>query len=242
VSPRRVSARGYNPRMLRPTAAAALAGVRAALRARWRLALGAAAGVVALDVVVPPLVLSLARKPVDFFTVNPWLSQLGGYLRSGPGSLGERLGKTWDLALFWCSADSPYGGVEWGFAVTVADLARFGASGLLIGLYFALWAYRRDRLARAGWGARAGAQGGAAGAALGVLGVAGGGCTVMGCGAPVIPVVGLAFAGLSSTTLKWMAQASTIATAAALVGLGLGAVCFAASVGRSLSAGIARRR
>jgi len=209
----------------------ARAGVRAAVQARWRLLLGVAAAVVALDVVAPPLVLSLVRKPVDFFTMNPWLPQLPGYLASGPGALGERLLKAWNLALFWCSADSPYG-VEWGFAVTAADLARFALTGSLLGLYFALWAHRRERRTATGWGARAGAPGGAMGALLSVLGLAGGGCTVMGCGAPVIPVVALAFAGLSSTTLKWMAEASAIVTTAVLIGVALGVVYFAAAVGR----------
>jgi hypothetical protein len=42
----------------------------------------------------------------------------------------------------------------------------------------------------------------------------------MGCGAPVLPVIGLAFVGLSSTTIQWMSNLSTIGTAAVLVGLG----------------------
>jgi hypothetical protein len=42
----------------------------------------------------------------------------------------------------------------------------------------------------------------------------------MGCGAPVLPVIGLAFAGLSSTTIKWMSDVSTFGTAAVLLGLG----------------------
>ena len=46
----------------------------------------------------------------------------------------------------------------------------------------------------------------------GVLGVSTGGCTVMGCGAPVIPVVGLAFVGLSSGTLALLAELSRFAT------------------------------
>jgi hypothetical protein len=45
---------------------------------------------------------------------------------------------------------------------------------------------------------------------------------VMGCGAPVIPVVGLAFVGLSSTTLKWMSELSTVGTSVVLGGLVLG--------------------
>ena len=46
----------------------------------------------------------------------------------------------------------------------------------------------------------------------------------MGCGVPVIPVVGLAFAGLSSGTLTWMSELSTIGTTVAMVGLAVGVV------------------
>jgi hypothetical protein len=44
----------------------------------------------------------------------------------------------------------------------------------------------------------------------------------MGCGAPVLPVVGLAFAGLSSTTLAFLAGLSRVATPVILAGLALG--------------------
>jgi len=42
----------------------------------------------------------------------------------------------------------------------------------------------------------------------------------MGCGAPVLPVIGLAFVGLSSTTIKWMSDLSNLGTAAVMIGLG----------------------
>src|SRR5262249_29050072 len=45
-----------------------------------------------------------------------------------------------------------------------------------------------------------------------VVGFSTGPCSVMGCGAPVMPVLGLAFAGLSSTTIAWMSQLSSAAT------------------------------
>jgi hypothetical protein len=72
------------------------------------------------------------------------------------------------------------------------------------------------------WRVRASGQGGAVGAIASVCGLATGGCTVMGCGAPVIPVVGLAFAGLSSGTLTWMSNLSTVGTAAAMTFMTLG--------------------
>src|SRR5262249_35256022 len=167
---------------------------------RWLFA-SVAILVFALDLLVPPLVLSLARKPVTAFTVNPLLSSLPGYLASGPGVLGERLAKTWGLALFWFSADGSFG-IEWGFAVTPADLARFTLLSLLVAAYFALWLERRSPGATA-WGMRAGGSGGVLGALGGIFGLTTGGCTVMGCGAPVLPVIGLPFVGPPRPTIKW---------------------------------------
>jgi hypothetical protein len=195
-----------------------LRGIGAAVRSRPRLFLAIAFGVFALDIVVPPLVLTLARKPVTAFTINPWLPSLPDYLASGRGSLGERLAKAWGLALFWFSADNSFG-LEWGFAVTTADLTRFAFMSLLVAAYFVLWMERRAALPVAPWGRRTGGSGGVLGALGGIFGLSTGGCTVMGCGAPVLPVIGLAFAGLSSTTITWMSELSTIGTSAVLIGL-----------------------
>jgi hypothetical protein len=140
--------------------------------------------------------------------------------------------RAWGLALFWFSADGVFG-IDWGFAVTAADLARFALMALLIGAYFALWRYRREGAGTASRGLRAARQGGLLGAAGSVLGLATGGCTVMGCGAPMIPVVGLAFVGLSSGTLAWLAHTSTIATAAVIAGMTLGVGVMAWRVGAS---------
>jgi hypothetical protein len=41
----------------------------------------------------------------------------------------------------------------------------------------------------------------------------------MGCGAPVIPVLGLAFVGLESTTLHFLAQTSRVGTLAVFAAL-----------------------
>jgi hypothetical protein len=209
-----------------------LAGLGRALRARRGTFAGVAVTVFTLDILVPPLVLSIARARVDYFTFNPWLPSLPGYLRGGPGPLGERLERAFTLALFWFSADGIFG-VDWGFAVTAADLARFGLMAVLVGAYFALWRYRRDRAGRAGRGLRATPAGGVLGAAGSVLGLATGGCTVMGCGAPMIPVVGLAFVGLSSGTLAWLAQVSTIATVTVMAGMALGGLYLAWRIGAS---------
>ncbi len=62
-----------------------LTGIGRALRARPGLFVGVAAAVLVLDVLVPVAVLSIARVPVDYFTFNPWLGNLPGYLASGQG-------------------------------------------------------------------------------------------------------------------------------------------------------------
>jgi hypothetical protein len=205
-------------------------GIGWALRAHWGIFAAVTSVVLALDVLVPVVVLSLARKPVDYFTFNPWLPSLPGYLASGKGPLSERLDKAWGLALFWFSADGVFG-IDWGFAVTTADLARFILMAALVGAYFALWAHRRDRTGAAGWRMRAGRQGGMLGAVGSVCGLATGGCTVMGCGAPMIPVVGLAFVGLSSTTLALFAHVSTYATIAVIGGFAAGVLYLAWRLG-----------
>jgi len=191
----------------------AIRGLAAAIRRRPWLVLGVAAAVVALDVWLPPLVLSIVRKPWTYFTFNPWLTQLPAYLL-GSAPLGQKLDFLTRVAVFWFTADGPHGFPEWGFAVDTLDLARFMGMGLLIGLYVALL---MDRPAR-----RPGVpRGGAIGAVASVLGVSTGPCSVVGCGAPVLPVVGLAFAGLSSATLAVMSEASrllTLVVFAALVG------------------------
>jgi hypothetical protein len=50
-----------------------------------------------------------------------------------------------------------------------------------------------------------------------MLGLSTGPCSVMGCGAPVLPVVGLAVAGLSSGTLALLSGLSTVVGRVVLV-------------------------
>ncbi len=187
-----------------------LTGVRRALRHHPGVFLGAALATAALSVLLPPVVLSLFRKPVDYFTFNPWLKRLPDYLASDT-AIGEKVSKLSDLALFWFSADSPFGGTEWGYAVDVRDLGRIVVTSLLIGAYFTLWVHARRRRPPDGFHARAAGRGGAVGAVASVVGLSTGPCSVMGCGAPKLPVVGLAFAGLSSGTLALLAGVSTVA-------------------------------
>ena len=200
-------------------------GITVAARRRGGVFIGAAAGILALDLLLPPLILSIVRKPLDYFAFNAWLVELPRYIFSDPTPWLRKLEFLSGMAIFWYSADSPYGGVDWGAAVTVGDVSRFLAMALLIGVYFALVMHLRDR-AR-GASAKLTTSGGVSGALVGALGVSTGGCTVTGCGAPIIPVVGLAFAGLSSTTLAWLAAASRIGTAFVFAAIALGVLYFA---------------
>jgi hypothetical protein len=196
--------------------------VAAAVRARWGVFLAVAAGIFTLQPLIPPVVLSLVRKPWDYFAFNPWLSKLPGYLLSTDVPLEKKLGFLPNLALFWVTASGPYGSVEWGFAVDVTDLGRFVLTSLLVGAFFALWSYRRDRLSHRGWEARVSRSGGMMGVVASVFGLSTGPCSVTGCGAPVLPVLGLAFAGLSSGTIKFLSDVSKISAIVVMVGLALG--------------------
>lgn len=57
-----------------------------------------------------------------------------------------------------------------------------------------------------------GGSGGVVGAVGSVLGLSTGPCSVVGCGAPVLPAVGLVFAGLSSGTLALLSSVSRAST------------------------------
>jgi len=199
-----------------------LRGIGAALRSRWGVFAAVVAAVLALDLFLPPALLSIVRKPFDYFAFNAWLPEFPHYLVRPDVSIQQKLEFIPNLALFWFTADSPFGGVDWGFAVTVGDLLRFLLLSVLLGLYFALVFHRRGLASIAAPTARLAHTGGVSGALASVFGISTGGCTVMGCGAPVIPVVGLAFAGLSSGTLALLANLSLVATLVVFIVVGIG--------------------
>jgi len=201
-----------------------LRGIACAIRSRPGVFIIAATCVLALDLFLPIAVLSIARKPFDYCTFNPWLPLLLEYLFASATPWQQKLAFVANMALFWFSADSAFGGVDWGFAVTVSDLLRFLLLAVLFGAYFALVFHCRDRARDPGWRSRLSRGGGASGALASVLGVSTGGCTVMGCGAPVLPVVGLAFAGLSSGALALLAGASRVATMVVFIAVALGVI------------------
>ncbi len=206
-------------------------GISRAIREHRRVFFAVGLVVVALSVLGPPLVLSVARRPVDYFTVNPWLKRLPEYVMSPADPLPVKMEKLSDLALFWFSSDSPYGGIDWGFAVDVTDVGRILLLAGLFGAYFALVARRRATARLHAEDGPAARRGGVAGMLTSVVGLSTGPCSVMGCGAPVIPVVGLAFAGLSSGTLALLASLSRIMTALVFLGLAAGIVYLAWQTG-----------
>ena len=199
---------------------ATLRGIGAAVRARPGTALAVVGGVLALHVFLPPLVLTVTRTPWTYFAFNPWLARLPDYLVSS-APLEQKLAFLSRVALFWFTANGPYGFPEWGFAVDTMDLARFLAMSLLVGAYAALVLHHREQGRLAGWRATTSRAGGIVGAFAGVLGLSTGPCSVVGCGAPVLPVVGLVFAGLSSGTLAMLSGASRVLSAVVLVALTL---------------------
>lgn len=186
-------------------------GIFAALRARFGLALAVAAAVFAFNLVAPVALLSIARKPVDFFTFNPWLRRLPDYLVS-PEPLAAKLAVLFRLTIAWASADAP-DGLAWGFIVDVATLLRILCTSFVFGTYFALWSYRRQN---AGSAAR---PAGVVGAATSVFGLTTCPCALAGCGAPILPVLSLAFSGLSSGALLVFAAFSRIGIAVLLAAM-----------------------
>jgi hypothetical protein len=214
--------------LLRPVGAvravrATIRGIGLAIRARARIFAGVAFGVFALDLLLPVLVLSVARGRFNHVAINPWLAKLPEWLWTSDVPLTEKLEFLSDMALAWVLGNNPVGELEWGFVVDVPSLARFILTALLLGAYFALWFYGRDQLSSETWGRRTAARhGGAAGALLSVVGFSTNACRLLESGVPVLPVVGLAVTGASSATLTFLAGLARVGTALVLLAAGLG--------------------
>jgi hypothetical protein len=194
----------------------------AAIQARWKIFWAVAIGVFILSLLLPLVVLSLARGPFNHITFNPWLSRLPEWLVYSDATFSRKLEFLSDLALGWVIANNAGGEVEWGFIVDVPSVVRFVLTSFLFGAFFALWFYRRDQVRQYGWGTQAAQYGGAAGAVTSVLGFTTQACSVMGCGVPVLPVVGLALTGVTSGTLVFLGQLASVATAVVLSVIALG--------------------
>ncbi|MGZ6143041.1 MAG: hypothetical protein ACXWLM_06865 [Myxococcales bacterium] len=204
-------------------------GISAAVRARAGVVLGVAAAVAVFNLAAPVAILSLARRPMDFFTFNPWLRRLPDYLAS-PEPLGAKLAFLSHLSIAWVSADGGNGDIDWGFIVDVPTLARIACTSLLFGAYFALWSYRRQRCEPGLSDAR---PAGLFGAVTSVFGLTAGPCTLAGCGAPVLPVLGLAFTGLPGATLSIFAAVSRVSIALVLALMAAAVAWFGWRAGQS---------
>jgi len=198
-------------------------GIGAALRSRAKVVWGVTAAVAVFNLAAPVVILSIARRPFDFFTFNPWLSRLPEYLRSDE-PLAKKLSFLSNMAIAWVSADNKVEGIDWGFIIDVPTLGRIAVTSLIFGTYFALWSYRRQQGEACGVGARAARPAGVAGAMTSILGLTTGPCTLAGCGVPVLPVVGLAFTGLSSGTLTLFSTLSRISIAVVLVAMAVAVI------------------
>lgn len=197
-------------------------GVASAIRFRRKTFWAVAIGVFIFSLLLPLVVLSLARGPFDHISFNPWLSRLPEWLFYGDDPLSRKLAFLSDLAFAWVIANNAGGEVEWGFIVDVSSVVRFLLTSLLFGAFFALWFYRRDQVRQHGWGTQVAQYGGAAGAVTSGLGFTTQACSVMGCGVPVLPVVGLALTGVSSGTLIFLGELAHVATLAVLSVIAVG--------------------
>src|SRR2546430_8160860 len=198
-------------------------GLAAALRTQAKVVWAVTGAVAVFNLVAPVAILSIARRPFDFFTFNPWLSRLPEYLRSDE-PLAKKFSFLSNMAIAWVSADNKVEGIDWGSIVDVPTLARIVVTSLIFGTYFALWSYRRRQGKACGVGAKAARPAGVAGAMTSILGLTTGPCTLAGCGVPVLPVVGLAFTGLSSGTLTLFSTLSRISIAVVLVAMALAVI------------------
>ncbi len=205
-------------------------GIAAALRARAKVVLAVTAAVFVFNLAAPVAILSIARRPVDFFTFNPWLSRLPEYLRSDE-ALSKKLSFLSSMAIAWLSSDNGGEGIEWGFIIDVPTVVRILLTSLVFGSYFALWSYRRREGQACGPGFKAARPAGVAGALTSVFGLTTGPCTLAGCGVPVLPIVGLAFTGLSSGTLTLFTTLSRISIAVVLSAMGVAVLWFGWRVG-----------
>src|SRR4051812_3567589 len=184
-------------------------GIATALRSHKGVVLWVSAAVALFNLLVPVAVLSIARKPPDFITFNPWLRALPGYLGSSE-PLMKKLSFLSQMAIGWVSAENHVEGIEWGFVLDVPTIARIVAMSLVFGTYFALWSYRREAGVACGVPHSAAKPAGVVGAMTTVFGLTTGPCTLAGCGVPVLPVIGLAFTGLESGTLTMFSSLSRI--------------------------------
>jgi hypothetical protein len=213
-----------------------LRGIGASIRAEPKVIWGATVAVSAFNLVVPVLVLSIFRKRPDYFTFNPWLSRLPEYLLS-EAPLSRKLSFLSNMAIGWVSANG-IDGVEWGFIVDVPTLVRILVTSLVFGTYFALWSYRRHQGEACGVPSKVARPAGMAGALTSVFGLTTGPCTLAGCGVPVLPVIGLAFTGVSSGTLNFFRVFSQVSIVVVLAAMSVAVAWFGWRAGTTRVGGV----
>src|SRR5207245_5131974 len=151
-------------------------------------------------------------------------------------SLGAKLSFLSHLTIAWVSAEGATEGIDWGFIVDVPTLARIFCTSLVFGAYFGLWSYQRqlDACDPSLSGTR---PAGVLGAVTSVFGLTTGPCTLAGCGAPVLPGLGLAFTGLSTATLTMLTMLSRLSFVVILSLMGLAVVWFGWRIGQPAGEG-----
>jgi hypothetical protein len=194
-------------------------GIGAAVRARPRILLATAAAVAVFNFAAPVAILSIAKRPPNFATWNPWLPRLPQYLASDAPA-GKKLAFLSEMAIGWISADDGTE-VDWGVVLDVPTLGRILLTSLVFGTYFAVWSYRKRAQQACGLGAKAARPAGIAGAVTSVFGLTTGPCTLAGCGVPVLPIVGVAFTGLSNAQLTMLTTLSQVSYAIVLSAMGI---------------------
>ena len=117
-------------------------GVLGAVRGHPRVFFGVAAVAVVMSILGPLAVLSVARRPVDYFTFNPWLKRLPAYVVSPSIPLAQKLEKLPALALFWFSSNMPTAAPT-GASPSTSPTRRILLLAGLFGAYFALLAHRQ---------------------------------------------------------------------------------------------------
>jgi len=82
-----------------------LRGIGVGLRSGKRVVFGVTGAVFVFNLVAPVAILSVARRPPDFITFNPWLSRLPEYLASEE-PLGKKLSFLSQMAIAWAGSPS----------------------------------------------------------------------------------------------------------------------------------------
>src|SRR5256885_15557856 len=117
-----------------------------AIRRRAGVFVLVVAAIAALNLVLPPLVLSVARKPYDYFSINPWLHNLPSWLASGEATASRKVDFVWNVAVLWVVASGGDDAGGGGVSVTGADVRRRGLMGVVFAASLSLWVERRPRL------------------------------------------------------------------------------------------------